>query len=61
MKQLVHFGAARAVDLRNRDFNKFENNIIENDFLRTFSPQPNLNDYKNAYNLWVEKLELTLK
>ena len=54
-------GAARAVDLRNRDFNKFENNIIENDFLRTFSPQPNLNDYKNAYNLWVEKLELTLK
>ena len=55
------FGAARAVDLRNRDFNKFENNIIENDFLRTFSPQPNLNDYKNAYNLWVEKLELTLK
>ena len=55
------FGAARAVDLCNRDFNKFENNIIENDFLRTFSPQPNLNDYKNAYNLWVEKLELTLK
>lgn len=54
-------GAARAVDLRNGDFNKFGNNIIDNDFLKTFSPQPNLNDYKNAYNLWVEKLELTLK
>lgn len=54
-------GAARAVDLRHGDFNKFGNNIIDNDFLKTFSPQPNLNDYKNAYNLWVEKLELTLK
>tara|TARA_B110000285_G_scaffold3908_3_gene4125 strand:- start:5049 stop:6530 length:1482 start_codon:yes stop_codon:yes gene_type:complete len=54
-------GAARAVDLRNGDFNKFGNNIIDNDFLKTFSPQLNLNDYKNAYNLWVEKLELTLK
>jgi xylulokinase len=54
-------GAARAVDLRNGDFNKFGNNIIDNDFLKTFSPQPNLTDYKNAYNLWVEKLELTLK
>ena len=54
-------GAARAVDLRNGDFNKFGNNIIDNDFLKTFSPQSNLNDYKNAYNLWVEKLELTLK
>ena len=54
-------GAARAVDLRNGDFNKFGNNIIDNDFLKTFSPQSNLNDYKNAYNLRVEKLELTLK
>ena len=53
-------GAARAVDLNNRNFNEFGKNIIENDFLKTFSPQSNLSDYKVAYDLWVEKLELTL-
>ncbi|MDB4240563.1 FGGY family carbohydrate kinase, partial [Flavobacteriaceae bacterium] len=53
-------GAARAVDLHNRNFNEFGKNIIENDFLRTFSPQSNFSDYKVAYDLWVEKLELTL-
>jgi len=53
-------GAARAVDLNNRNFNEFGKNIIENDFLKTFSPQSNLSDYKVAYDLWVEKLKLTL-
>ena len=54
-------GASRAVDLHDKDFNKFGKNIIDNDFLKTFTPKSNSSEYKKAYNLWVEKLELTLK
>ena len=54
-------GASRAVNLRNKDFVKFGKNIIDNDLLKTFTPQLNSTEYKKAFNLWVKKLELTLK
>ena len=54
-------GASRAVNLRNKDFVKFGKNIIDNDLLKTFTPQINSKEYKKAFNLWVKKLELTLK
>ena len=54
-------GASRAVNLRNKDFVKFGKNIIDSDLLKTFTPQLNSTEYKKAFNLWVKKLELTLK
>ena len=54
-------GASRAVNLRNKDFVKFGKNIIDNDLVKTFTPQLNSTEYKKAFNLWVNKLELTLK
>ena len=54
-------GASRAVDLHLGDFDKFGNNIIENDFLKNYYPQKNKFDYLNAYNLWLKELKLTLK
>ena len=54
-------GASRAVELREKDFNRFGKNIINNDFLKTYTPNLNSSEYKKAYDLWVKKLELTLK
>ena len=54
-------GASRAVDLRDKDFNRFGKNIMDNDFLKRFTPHLSSSEYKKAYNLWVKKLELTLK
>jgi xylulokinase len=54
-------GASRAVELREKDFNRFGKNIINNDFLKTYNPDLNSSEYKKAYDLWVKKLELTLK
>jgi len=54
-------GASRAVDLRDKDFNRFGKNIMDNDFLKRFTPHLSSSEYKKAYNLWVKKLKLTLK
>ena len=54
-------GASRAVDLRDKDFNRFGKNIMDNDFLKRVTPHLSSSEYKKAYNLWVKKLELTLK
>jgi hypothetical protein len=34
---------------------------MDNDFLKRFTPHLSSSEYKKAYNLWVKKLELTLK
>lgn len=53
-------GAARAVGLKDGDYNKFGSNITTNDHVMTFLPLKNKEPYKKAYQKWKQELELIL-
>ncbi|MDX6182762.1 FGGY family carbohydrate kinase [Flavobacterium sp. Fl-77] len=53
-------GAARAVGLRDGDFEKFGSSITINDHVMTFLPLKNKEPYEKAYQKWKQELELIL-
>ncbi|MBP4136778.1 xylulokinase [Flavobacterium geliluteum] len=53
-------GAARAVGLRDGDFEKFGSSITTNDHVMTFLPLKNKEPYEKAYQKWKQELELIL-
>jgi xylulokinase len=53
-------GAARAVGLKDGDYNKFGSSITTNDHVMTFLPLKNAAPYEQAYQKWKEELELIL-
>lgn len=53
-------GAARAVGLRDGDYEKFGQNIINNDHVITYFPLQNKEPYLEAYHNWKKELEFLL-
>ena len=53
-------GAARAVGLKDGDYNKFGSSITTNDHVMTFLPLKNKEPYDKAYQKWKQELELIL-
>jgi xylulokinase len=53
-------GAARAVGLKDGDYNKFGSSITTNDHVMTFLPLKNAEPYAKAYSKWKQELELIL-
>lgn len=53
-------GAARAAELHKGDFEKFGENITNNDYVMTFKPLDNIEGYKAAYEKWKKELELII-
>ncbi|WP_264537913.1 xylulokinase [Flavobacterium sp. N1736] len=53
-------GAARAVGLKDGDYNKFGSSITTNDHVMTFLPLKNAAPYEKAYQKWKQELELIL-
>jgi xylulokinase len=53
-------GAARAVGLKDGDYNKFGSSITTNDHVMTFLPLKNAEPYAKAYAKWKQELELIL-
>ncbi|MFG4001352.1 xylulokinase [Flavobacterium aquidurense] len=53
-------GAARAVGLKDGDYNKFGSSITTNDHVMTFLPLKNAAPYENAYQKWKQELEFIL-
>ena len=53
-------GAARASGLHMGDFKKFGSQILDNDYVMTFSPEDNSAPYKKAYKKWKNELETLL-
>jgi xylulokinase len=54
-------GAARAVGLTDGNYEKFGENITNNDHVMTFLPVKNREPYKKAYKNWKRELEDILK
>lgn len=54
-------GAARAVSLTDGDFEKFGENITNNDHEMTFRPLSEREPYEKAYRKWKSELELIMK
>jgi xylulokinase len=54
-------GAARAVSLTDGDFEKFGENITNNDHEMTFLPLSDREPYEKAYQKWKSELELIMK
>jgi xylulokinase len=53
-------GAARAVGLKDGDYNKFGSSITTNDHVMTFLPLKNKEPYDKAYQKWKQELEFIL-
>lgn len=53
-------GAARAVGLKDGDYNKFGSGITTNDHVMTFLPLKNAAPYEEAYQKWKQELEFIL-
>lgn len=53
-------GAARAVGLVDGDYEKFGQNIMQNDHVMTYKPLENSQPYKEAYQNWKTALEQIL-
>jgi xylulokinase len=54
-------GAARAGLLREGDYDAFGKAIMENDYVMTFKPLANKEEYQKAYQHWKKELELIIK
>ena len=54
-------GAARAAGLTDNDFDRFGENIINNDHVMTFKPIENKTAYINAYQNWKTELDKQIK
>ncbi len=53
-------GAARACILKDGDYEKFSD-FVANDYIETFFPSENTEEYEKAYRNWKKELELILK
>lgn len=53
-------GAARAAKLHNGDFEAYGKAILDNDYVKTFSPKKDNTAYKEAYATWKTELEIIL-
>lgn len=53
-------GAARAADLHKGDFTSFGKQIMDNDYVMTYEPSRDTSEYKAAYEIWKNELELVL-
>ncbi|MFS4457326.1 xylulokinase [Maribacter sp. 2304DJ31-5] len=53
-------GAARAASLHKGDFESFGQHIMKNDYVMTYRPMDNKEEYKKAYDCWKKELELIL-
>ena len=54
-------GAARASGLTDGNFNRFGEDFMKNDYVKTFSPQTETGPYQEAYHDWKQELEHILK
>ena len=54
-------GAARACILHEGNWETFGRQIIDNDYVKSYSPSSEKKEYKMAYKLWKNQLEITLK
>ena len=54
-------GAARAVGLHKGDFETFGQQILTNDFVKTYRPEKRVAPYYEAYRMWKKELETKLK
>ena len=54
-------GAARACLLYDGNYTAFGKQIMDNDYIMSYSPSSEKNEYSIAYNLWKTQLEITLK
>ncbi|MHA7942378.1 xylulokinase [Formosa sp. 3Alg 14/1] len=54
-------GAARAAGLTDGNFDKFGENITNNDHVMTYTPLENNAPYETAYESWKNELEMILK
>ncbi|WP_434037181.1 xylulokinase [Formosa sp. 4Alg 33] len=54
-------GAARAAGLTDGNFDKFGENITNNDHVMTYTPLENKAPYETAYESWKNELEMILK
>jgi xylulokinase len=53
-------GAARAADLHKGDFELFGKRIMDNDYVMTYTPLQEKDNYQKAYENWKKELELIL-
>ena len=54
-------GAARACQLNDGNYAAFGKQIMDNDYIMSYSPTSDKKEYKMAYELWKNELEITLK
>lgn len=54
-------GAARACHLHTGAYDKFQEQVLDNDFLMRFSPDSNAKEYQTAYANWLNILEHSTK
>jgi len=54
-------GAARACQLSDGNYTAFGKQIMDNDYIMSYSPSFEKKEYKMAYELWKNELEITLK
>ena len=54
-------GAARACLLHDGNYAAFGKQIMENDYIMSYEPSSTTKEYKMAYEIWKNKLEITLK
>ncbi|MGB5780485.1 MAG: FGGY family carbohydrate kinase [Eudoraea sp.] len=54
-------GAARACQLHNGNYAAFGKQIMDNDYIMSYTPSSDKEEYKMAYELWKNELELKLK
>lgn len=54
-------GAARACQLHDGNYTAFGKQIMDNDYIMSYTPSSSNKEYKMAYKTWKNKLELTLK
>jgi len=54
-------GAARACQLHNGNYAAFGKQIMDNDYIMSYLPSPDKTEYKLAYELWKNELEIILK
>ena len=50
------YGAARAVGCNSNDFKSFSESVTKHDYVKTFEPSKNNEQYINAYKSWKNKL-----
>jgi xylulokinase len=54
-------GAARACQLHDGNYAAFGKQIMDNDYIMSYKPSSAKKEYKMAYEIWRNKLEITLK